>query len=396
MRILQIFNNYVEKGGEEVIVARLGEGLGEGVEVETLYLTEDQVESHELLKLMGLFFRMFRNRKSLDLVTGRIEEFKPDVAVLHNFMPLGSLALLGNLKKLGLPVVYYVHNYRPYSVNGYLWGKGRVMDDGIRKNFIPEILSAAWQGSRIKTGAYAVVLWWSHLAGCWRNVDRWIVISEFVRDVFVRAGVGEEKIRVLPHCHIGEVEALPFPREGKPRFLYLGRLTDAKGVRVLIESWRELKKDGFEGVLEIAGGGDLEEEVREAAESLDDCNFHGYVQGDEKRELLTSCVALLVPSIWWEAFGLVTLDAYAIGRPVIASKSGGLRETVVEGETGWLHESGDAESLASAMREVAGDIEEAKRRGLRGMEWLAKNGEEAQWRERLLGMLNEVLENSGK
>lgn len=135
--------------------------------------------------------------------------------------------------------------------------------------------------------------------------------------------------------------------------LYLGRLEPEKGLRELCSAFFSVVSRYPELHLTIAGWGSLEAELRHAYGSCPYITFAGKVFGKDKNRLLSSITALIVPSTWQETFGMVVLEGYAYGKPVIASKIGGLPELVREGETGWLVEPSNPDALARAIHTAA-------------------------------------------
>jgi glycosyltransferase involved in cell wall biosynthesis len=116
-------------------------------------------------------------------------------------------------------------------------------------------------------------------------------------------------------------------------------------VGVVLEAFRRTPQT--RATLDIAGAGAMAGSCRDAAGQDPRIHFHGFVTGPEKDRLLRSADVLLFPSLCWEVVGLVMLEAFAHGIPVIASRRGGIPEFVDEGQTGVLVEPGDAAALAA-------------------------------------------------
>ncbi len=130
-------------------------------------------------------------------------------------------------------------------------------------------------------------------------------------------------------------------------FVYLGTLSEQKGIRWMIESFGRLEKDTAE--LYIAGKGELLNYVQSAAEENVHIHYVGFLSEREVSALLSRCDVLLCPSQWEEPFGRVVLDAYKNAMPVIASNRGALPDLVKHNETGIIVESGNMEELVKAM-----------------------------------------------
>jgi glycosyltransferase involved in cell wall biosynthesis len=147
----------------------------------------------------------------------------------------------------------------------------------------------------------------------------------------------------------------PEPGPDEPRLLCVGRLIPIKGHIVLLRAFAEARREAPELTLELAGRGPLEPALKALAKELgieDGVRFLGYVSPVSRA--IDRSAAVVVPSLG-EGFGMVALEAMERARPVVASDIGGLGELVVDGETGLLVPSGEAEPLARALVEIAGD-----------------------------------------
>ena len=146
-------------------------------------------------------------------------------------------------------------------------------------------------------------------------------------------------------------------------FAYLGRLKRYKGVHHVIRAFAALRHP--DATLEIAGAGDYRPALERLAASLDlgdRVRFLGRIGEEEKRELLRRAWALVFASPK-EGWGITNLEAAASGTPVVASNSPGIRESVRDGETGYLVPHGDTAAMASAMRRLAADASLVSRLG---------------------------------
>jgi len=140
---------------------------------------------------------------------------------------------------------------------------------------------------------------------------------------------------------------------GPARFLFIGGLERHKGIGIALDAFRRVPD--ARASLDIAGAGTMADVCRAAAQRDARIQFHGFVTGEQKSRLLEGADALLFPSLCWEAVGLVMLEAFAHGVPVIASRTGGIPEFIEEGRTGFLVKPGDAAALATHIQRLAGD-----------------------------------------
>ncbi|MEU6621311.1 glycosyltransferase family 4 protein [Streptomyces litmocidini] len=275
---------------------------------------------------------------------------RPDVVHVHNVFPLLSPAVLAACADAGVPVVATLHNYTQVCPPGTLHRDGRPCTECVGSaTALPAVRHGCYRDSRLATVPLAVSLsvnrrrWWS-------GVERFFCISAAQRDLLVQSGMPAERLAVKHNfvpdpgaCRTGTGEHL----------LFLGRLAEPKGVRLLMAAWDELAADGGAGVpLVLAGAGPLEREVAAWADGRDDVRYVGLYDPEECRRAVERSVAVVAPSLARETFGLVVAEAMAAGVPAVAAGHGAFVELVDEGVTGLLHRPGEASSLADRLRRI--------------------------------------------
>jgi glycosyltransferase involved in cell wall biosynthesis len=185
----------------------------------------------------------------------------------------------------------------------------------------------------------------------------------------IRRDYRVDEVGVIPNATGGlAVEPAGNVEGEEGYFLFVGRLRIRKGVEVLLEALRELRRRVPGAVLRIAGNGEHRSrlERRTAELGLEGAvSFLGTCDAVRVRTLLRGAAALVVPSTY-EGMPLVVLEAMEAGVPVVASRVSGIPEVVVDGETGWLVPQEDPKALTRALAEVLADPEEARRRGEAG------------------------------
>jgi glycosyltransferase involved in cell wall biosynthesis len=391
MKTLQIFNQYLERGGEEASVTRIWNNLGEVMELERCMFSSKNWIGEKAPPTWKQALWTIRNPHSLRQLREIHSEFQPDCWLIHNVFPVGSAAVYDLACRLEVPVTYYIHNFRPFSINGYLWANDRLAPGGLRKNYWDEILHGAWQESRVKSAWLASILTGMHALKLFRCVRSWIAISQFMKSKFMEAGVPGEDIFVIPHFWHPMPEAPDEPEEDY--YLFLGRLVPQKGVRTLLQAWDLLQAEMGPACprLILGGPGPLRQEVATAAERSEKVEFVGEVHGSEKHRLLARCRGLLAPSIWWEPLGLVAYEAYDYGKPLLAADSGGMTESVQAGITGLLHAPGDAQGLMQSVLELDEQPQRRREMGRMGREWLKQNTPREKWLEQVREALHHCV-----
>ena len=240
------------------------------------------------------------------------------------------------------------------------WGASRVMA------LIPHLFGGTAFEEAPAPLAAAVWLAERPLASAYRGIP-FEAISESTADDLVARGIPRDAVRVIyPGVRADHFTPDPASRAAAPLFLYLGRLKRYKGIDLVIRAFAGLARP--DATLQIAGTGDHRPELERLVASLDltqRVSFLGFVDEEHKLALLRRAWALVFASPK-EGWGMTNLEAAACGTPVIASDSPGLRESVVNGETGLLVRHGDLAAMAAAMHRIAVSAQLVSEMGARG------------------------------
>ncbi len=194
-----------------------------------------------------------------------------------------------------------------------------------------------------------------------------VAVSQSTRDDLVRRGFERSVIEVITNG-IDVERYAPHegaPKSGRPTLLFLGRLKKYKRIDLVIEAVARLAERGVDVELRVAGGGEQAEALHDLAGLLgvaDRVRFLGHVDEELKLELFRSSWLHVLTSPK-EGWGITNLEAAACGTPTIASDAPGLRESVLDGETGLLVAHEDVDALADA---VAALVEDPERREAMG------------------------------
>jgi glycosyltransferase involved in cell wall biosynthesis len=283
---------------------------------------------------------------------------RPDVVHVHNTFPLMSASVLDACADARVPVVATLHNYTQVCPSGTLYRDGATCTACVGRLPLPALRHGCYRDSTLATVPLAI----SHVANRkrWRSgVSRFLCISDTQRRTLIANGMPADLLTVKYNF----VDDTDLRRTGPgEHLLYLGRLTEEKGVRLLMAAWDRLAAAGGPGApLVIAGAGPLADEVTAWAATRADVRFVGLQDKAASRALVARAVAVVVPSRWLETFGLVVVEAMAAGVPSVVAGHGSLGELVRDGVTGLTHTPGDAASLADALGRVIGEQAELGR-----------------------------------
>ena len=348
MKVLLVHNRYQQRGGEDVVVdAETCLLEGRGIAVQRLDADNDAI--HGALAKIRISASQFAGSPDMrHRVEHALKEFRPDIVHVHNWFPTISASIFRQCKSAGIPVVHTIHNYRLLCAGATLFRDGRVCEDCIGTSLrSPGIRHRCYRDSRMGTAAATLGMLAHWTMGTWHHsVDRFIALTEFSRQKLIEGGLPNQKIAVKPNF----VDPVPEPGSGDGGyFLYAGRLTEEKGIRVLLDCWTSAP--GLPP-LWIVGDGPLREEVQNAAVTSGNVHWLGMKSSEEVVFLMKHARATLCPSLWYEGMPRVVIESLAVGTPVVASNIGGYPEMIVHGESGALFASGDASALLNCIREL--------------------------------------------
>jgi glycosyltransferase involved in cell wall biosynthesis len=196
------------------------------------------------------------------------------------------------------------------------------------------------------------------------KIDIFLCSTGFYRDLFVKAGLPANKLVVMPHF-VWHDSQPNFASRAGDYALFVGRLDPEKGVQTLLEAWRHVDLP-----LKIRGSGRLSDETKQFVERhhLTNIEFVGRLEEQELSDLFSHARFLIMPSEgYYETFGMVIIEAYSKGIPVVASNIGVVPELVTDRKTGLLFEVGNAADLAGKAQWMWNHPAEAAEMGKRAL-----------------------------
>lgn len=278
-------------------------------------------------------------------ITDIIAINKPDVAHFHNIFPQISTSAYAACKKLGVPVVQTLHNFRYICPTGLLQRNNKPCEKCIDGSLLSSLIHKCYRNSLLATLPMASMIAFNRASGIFsNNVDRYIALTEFGKSRFIAGGLPQNKISVKPNfvSDIGDASTIP-----GDYMLYVGRLTQEKGVATLIEACKKTKHIP----LKILGDGELRAQLESVCIQHNlNVEFLGYQNKDTVISMLKNSRFLVLPSECYEGFPVTLAEAYACGKPVLGTKIGSLNEIIEENITGRKFIFGSADSLAECMQ----------------------------------------------
>jgi glycosyltransferase involved in cell wall biosynthesis len=350
---------------------------------ETLMYGEDTK-----LGLLDSFFSRWYSFRHYRKVESLIKSFEPDIVHVQNFSRALSPSVIIAATRNNVPVVQTVHDYH------YICPKLWLIDDNYKEikhhtNSAGECLvrhlpkkNTLYDLARIYKAKFHRTIFKNHIQA---YICPSLLLKENYDKKFPNRGV-----HYVPNFIDKEIK---LSKKYGRNILFVGRLSQEKGVEVLIEAFSKLATSAPDITLTIVGSGSEKDSLREKAASYNcsgSINFVGKVRNDLLEKYYLDAATVVIPSIWIENCPLVALEAMTYGCPIVASDAGGLKELVDDGVTGLLFPRGDSGQLSNALKSLLGD-EKLQQQMREAQQVKALDYKKDRYLSRLLGIYGEVL-----
>ena len=336
MRVLFIHNKYLEYGGEDAVVRDESALLRErGIEVQQY--ERDNADIAHLSRLRVAVDTVWSNRSARE-VGAVLDRFRPDIVHCHNTFPLVSPSVYQTAGVRNIPVVQSLHNFRLVCPQAFLLRDDKPCEACLGALPWRGVVHRCYRGSAAQSAVLVAMIGVNRMLGTYqKSVTRYVALNDFCRRKFIQSGLPADRIVVKPNFVDLPSILVDTPRRGG---LFVGRISREKGIRVIGEAYRSMPAG--ERTLDVIGQG-IEEQW---LDDIDGVRMLGRKSSDEIYQAMSHAAYLLMPSIWYENFPRVLVEAFGCGLPVIASRLGAMAELVEDGVTGLLVEPGDAVDLA--------------------------------------------------
>ena len=408
MKILQINNCHFRRGGADIVYFNTIEILQKkGHQVFNFSINDQKNEISEFSKYFvpktvdvssSLWNKAqnissyFKNIKAAKNIEKLIVEKKPDIAHIHLFYGGLTPSILKVLKKYKIPVVHSVHDYRIVCpAYTFLNSKGEICESCGNNSYYMAIKKSCSKGSLLQSVVLAMEMYYRNLFfDASKFIDGFIYVSEFSRRKHYQFKPSLQNLPALVLFN-NSISAVVNKKANKGYFLFFGRISYEKGVKTLIEVFKDL--NDFE--LYIVGTGPELEFLNHYVvdNKINNISFLGYKTGSDLVNLISDAYFIIVPSEWYENNPMTIIESYSLGTPVIGSNIGGIPEILIDGKTGYLFESGNKQDLKNII---------SKAKDLKGGEYVnfcnnasefaKSNFDDEKYYQRLIKFYNEIIE----
>jgi glycosyltransferase involved in cell wall biosynthesis len=342
LKILFVHSYYQQRGGEDSVFEQEFELLKQTESVEAVIFRNRNGWRGAFQFLVSVW-----NFKAAVKVRRSIVNFKPDIVQIYNWHYATGPIVIRTAKKMGIKVVLNLQNYRILCPSASLLHNGKIYTFSIDKKGFPwkAVRDRVYRKSFLQTYWLAWVVYLHKIIGTWHKVDQYIVPTNTVKKLFTEFNKNDfikaDKFKVKSNFSLQTGRLLI--KRGN-HFLFVGRLSEEKGIRVLLEAFENSMHE-----LWIAGDGPLKQLVEESSKHFSNIKYVGNLDKVKVKEAMSNCSALIFSSIWYEPFGLVITEALSNGCPIISSNIGSPTELVIEAVTGIHFNVGDKLSLLNRL-----------------------------------------------
>ena len=358
LNVLNVSQNFFVRGGSDSYFLSLGQLLSErGNSVVPFCARSEKdlpsdwarffpiganFESPSGLDVMRYHYSRAARRNLTELVSRK----KFDVAHLHIYYGKLTSSILPVLKEAGIPIVQTVHDYKLICPVYTCSRGGKPCEACHGKEYWRALVHRCNRGSYLRSAVSMSESYVSRWLGSVAAIDQFVAVSHFFAEKMKENGIDSRKISVVPNF----IDVTRFVRqvEAGRYFVYFGRLERSKGIGTLLAAFERLP----DIPLIVIGEGGFLTEARASAAGSTNIQFVGFKKGSELYNLVGGAVASILPAEAYENCPMSILESFALGRPVIGARIGGIPELIEHGEDGYIVEPRDVDALSSCVRTV--------------------------------------------
>lgn len=385
-RILLVHNYYRIPGGEDTVVANEKKMLEDHGHKVFLYVRDNkELQKFSLIQKLMLPINTVFSLKTYYEVYNIIRKYRIDVVHVHNTLNLISPSVFYAAFSCKVPVVNTLHNFRLQCPAGTFYRNHQVCEDCMKSGLSCSVRHSCYRGSRLQTMASALTIWLHRFIGTYRKIN-FICLTEFNKMKLLelnhgkRKVIDEQRVFVKPNFtpETGDCKEEPVKFElsnimdnnsvpegdekqnnqikgnidelkDKKYYAFVGRVEEIKGIRLLVKAFEKNGK-----FLVIVGDGNDSNKINGylCKRKISNIIMLGRQERDVVNVIMAHAKAVIVPSLWYETFGMVVIEAYACRTPVIAADFGNAGDLVEDGRTGFQYRQGSSDALNLAVERM--------------------------------------------
>lgn len=342
--------------------------------------------------------RILYSLKAKKLLAKLLDNYHTDIAHLHNIHHQISPSILHILKKRKIPVVMTLHDYKMVCASYNMIANGKLCEACSSGRYYNAALKHCVKNSLVKSALSAFEMYLHHnIMDIYNNVDIFIAPSMFLKNKLAEMGFKKKIVYISNVIDAADIRNKITETKqdlSGDSIVYFGRLSEEKGLWTLIEAAKLFsnRSRGSKLKFKIIGDGALRKQLEDKvkAESIDNVRFYGYLSGEALYSEIRNSLAVVLPSEWYENNPISVLEAFALEKPVIGARIGGIPELVKGNKTGLIFEAGNAEDLSLKIAYLVNNSDEARNMGENARIFVEQELTAKKYYERLIYIYKEL------
>ncbi len=297
-----------------------------------------------------------------------IRKVQPNIVHLNNFAHQISPSILHVLRKYQIPAVMTMRDYKMVCASYAMLANGKSCEQCKNGKYYNCFLKKCTKGSSLKSLINTIEMYLHHrILHIYDGISIYISPSKFLKSKVEEMGFKHEVVYLPNFVDIGTFQ--PLYESQEESIVYIGRLSHEKGIETLVDAVKEINVK-----LKIIGDGPLAESLiyKSKKEGIQNVEFMGYKIGDDLQNEIKKSIFTVIPSEWYENNPRTVIEAFALGKPALGARIGGIPELVTDWETGMTFESGNSVDLKDKIRLMLRNKERLMDMGRRARELVEK------------------------
>lgn len=343
---------------------------------------------NSLKKQITIAANMLYSIEARGKIEALLNEFEPDIVHLNNFAHQISPSILHVFRKYSIPVVMTMRDYKIVCPTYTMLLNNKPCEKCRGRQFYHCLLNTCSKDSYTKSILNTIEMYLHHdILDIYSIIDVYISPSEFLKLKCEEMGL-KGTIEYLPNF-VNIEDYTPQYTHEENTITYFGRLSPEKGLLTLFRAIQ-----GVGVMLNIMGDGPFRRELENYVKQNNISNilFHGHITGDFLKNIIKKTKFVIIPSEWYENNPRSAIEAFALGKPVIGSRIGGIPELVRDGETGFTFEPGNAEDLKDKIEKLLADSSLSVAMGKNARRFIEGELNQERYYQRLMEIYRQVIQ----
>ncbi|MBU3107658.1 glycosyltransferase family 4 protein [Clostridium gasigenes] len=339
--------NILEAKGHEVIPFAMKDERNFSSSYEKYFVDNIDYSNMNIIDKIKGASKIIYNFQAKRKIEEIINDTKPDLVHLHIFQHQISPSILHAIKRKNIPIIYTVHDLKSVCLNYKMLNNNNICEKCKGNKFYQCALNKCVKNSMFKSSINVLEGYLHELIGSYKLIDMFVTPSEFYRDKLIEFGVPKNKIKFIPNFI--DISKFKPSYKNDGYYLYLGRLSEEKGLNTLIRAFTNIP----EAKLKIVGNGPIEMDLKKYVNDNNILNieFEGFKQGEELEYVIKNSKFVVIPSEWYENCPMSVIESMAYGKPVIGADIGGIPE-LIGNNCGYIFKSGSVNDLTNKIKET--------------------------------------------